>query len=297
MGFSIDKAQLTSQGRVVLGEWIESDLDSLSQSIHSLGQRTGCEPVQKGRVIVLRQTDCGDYFSAFKAALYHGKYDDMQNTERFLKRIVPSHHSYEAIRGESILFLYLGVGKLVYDALTMFTYGRHTRIAGGMRHSKPWGIEVPPDVVDRDSFIERNMDRVRRVACSTSSSDFGRWEALFELPSCYVMAPFVLEFSEEALVKKVFKQRLWEEGVGNRPAAMVLRDMWECCLEVDRKKFSTLYEYNGSHIEDWEECMRTLRDSRAPAHELLNYLRSLDDSVVEDLGAYGAVLSFARRAI
>ncbi len=293
--FTINKEQLLSTGRVALGEWIEKDLNDLSDNISFLAHKTGNLPIQHGRVIVLRHTDQGRLFSAFKSSLYHSKYDDMNNTSRFLSQIVPKHHSYEPIRGENILFLFVGVGKPVYDSLIIFSTGRPTRIAGGLRHSLPWGIEVPIEVEDRNEYLLRNMQKVREVI-NLANSDTQKPEikkqlaiARSELPVSYIMPPFILEFSEEALVKNVFKQRLWEPGADERTTLDVARDMWECCLALDEEKFSILFDYHGPHIEDWENTMRTLKNQNITIKDLLdlgnNYYSELTDTKLTVNGA------------
>ncbi|HBC93746.1 MAG TPA: hypothetical protein DCZ10_12850 [Pelotomaculum sp.] len=274
--FRINKEKLMLTGRVILGEWVEKDLNDLSDSISMLAGLTGNIPIQRGRVIVIRQTDQERLFSAFKSSLYHSKYNDMCNINRFLSKIVPSHHSYEPIRGENILFLFIGVGKPVYDNLITFSVGRPTRIAGGLRHSLPWGIEVPVETEDREAYLVRNMQRVRKVINLTS-----KWNqepevkkeleiARSELPVGYIMPPFIFEFSEETLVKNVFKQRLWEQGAHERTTFDIVKDMWDCCLALDEEKFNILSDYHGPQTVAWEKAMRTLRDKNLTLKELLN---------------------------
>jgi hypothetical protein len=73
------------------------------------------------------------------------------------------------------------------------------------------------------------------------------------------MPPFIMEFSEEALIKNVFTQRLFEKGAQGGTVEVV-NDMIECCLAIDREKWETLIDYHGPHIAAWEKVMRTLRD-------------------------------------
>ena len=112
--FSINKEELLLTGRVFLGEWVEKDLDDLSDSISMLASLTGTTPIQRGRVIVIRQTDRERLFSSFKSGFYHAKYNDLCNTSRFLSRIVPSHHAYTRLR-EKIFNLFI-LGKPVTTA-------------------------------------------------------------------------------------------------------------------------------------------------------------------------------------
>ncbi|RDB64427.1 hypothetical protein C1878_00800 [Gordonibacter sp. 28C] len=273
--FSIDRAALLKTGKVELGLWTDAYIDALSNSLDNLSILTGCEPLQKGRVIAVRQTDQGRLFSAFKSSLYHGKYDDMQNIDRFLTKIVPAHHSYEPIRGETILFLFVGVSKLVYDNLVTFTSGRPSRIAGGRHHTVPWGIEAPCKLAKDDVYIRENMQRVQNVVDLMQSGDLTKDKkirlemAINELPVNHIMAPFMLEFSEETLVTKVFKQRLWERASHKRASFDIVRNMWECCLELDAAKYQTLYDYHGPQNTIWTDLMRTLRNEQTTLYDLL----------------------------
>ncbi len=287
--YKISRKKILQTGRIILGDWVEKDLDDISNSISVLARITGDAPIQRGRVIVLRQTDQYRLFSAFKAALYHSKYSDMSNTNRFLAQIVTSFHSYEPIRGENILFLFIGVGKPVYDSLINFSVVRPTRIAGGLRHSLPWGIELPLAVKDREAFIARNMQKIRKVvelaSKKTPEMKTELEAARLEIPLCYIMPPFILEFSEEALVKNVFKQRLWEKGAQERTTFDVVKDMWECCLILDEEKFRTLSDYHGPHTVVWDQVMRMLRDSELTLTQLINlndiyYLESEKSSYI-----------------
>lgn len=302
--FSISREKLLSTGRVFFGEWVEKDLNDLSDSISMLVSLTGITPIQRGRVIVIRQTDQKRLFSAFKSGFYHAKYNDLCNTGRFLSKIVPSHHSYDPLKGENILFLFIGVGKPVYDSLITSSVGRPTRIAGGLRHSLPWGIEVPVETKEREAYLIRNMQRVRQVINVTSKREQkpeAKKElelALSELPVGYIMPPFLLEFSEEALVKNVFKQRLWEQGAQERTTFDVVKDMWDCCLALDEEKFNILLDYHGPQTVAWEEALRTLRDKNLTLKELLNlanafYAEREDKSITVDgsINVYDLLMS------
>ncbi len=291
--FILDREKLNDTGRVVLGEWIDEDLSALSSSIASLSEATGCAPVQCGRVIALRQTDNSSQFSAFKAALYHAKYEDMQNTARFLERIAAKHQTYEVLRGETILFLFVGVSKNTYDAMATLTQGRYGRMAGGLHHSLPWGIEIPYGIDNPETFADSTMQRVRDVvrlekqyrADGNEATRAALREARFNLPLCYLVSPFALEFSEEALVQHVFKQRLWEQGASAREETCVVDNMWQCCMKLDEAKYSALYDLCGPHTTKWEDTMRTLRDSGLTLGELLEKFDG-NTSVYEALCAF-----------
>lgn len=277
MTFMIDKKELTRTGRTALGYWTEEPMEELSEAVAFLSEGTGCKPVQRGRVIALRHTDTKGLFSAFKAALYHARYSDAANTDRFCRRIAAAHQSYEAIRGESVMFLFVGVGKTVYDALAMFGQGRLARISGGFHHSLPWGVEVPVQAQDRGAFVRRTMPAVEHVVelaeqCrSHPEAARALAEARYELPLCYLVPPFVMEFTEEALMTKVFPQRLWEKGVAQRDSGSVVEEMWECCCALD-DKFQRLYDENGPHVHQWADSMRAMRDGGLSAEELIRLL-------------------------
>lgn len=232
--------------------------------------------VQHGRVIALRATDYNRLSSAFKAALYLGKYNDMNNTERFLNKMVKAHHSYEPIRGENILFLFIGVGKPVYDHLVTYTVGRPTRIAGGQRANLPWGFEAPTELrqgASSDLFIEEGIERVKRIVQIVKGVDKEISKQQMQvarslLPVGYIMPPFLMEFSEEALVKHVFKQRIWENGAQGATVDIV-SDMWKCVMDLDPEKWSTLFDYHGPHIARWEKAIRTIRDKEITVKDLM----------------------------
>ena len=277
--FRIDREQLEASGRVVRGAWTEGWLDQVEGALDQLARATGHVPVQRGRVVAVRRTDVEGLYSALKTSLYHSRYDSMLDTTCFFRFLQPAHNSYEPFRGETILFLFLYVGKNVYDGLSMFTYGRPTRIIGGSRHSVPWGVEAAPTLAGRDAFVERHMQTMARVAeldalgKGRTAEQSAELESLrCELPVCYCMAPFLLEFSEEALVTKVFKQRLWERGVASRDTGIVAADMWECCKALDPKAFEAFYDYNGPHVTFWEDSMRRLRESDVSVHDLMTAL-------------------------
>jgi len=271
--FKLNREELIKSQRIILGDWVNEDLDNIEVALQKLESLTGTKVVQRGRVIAFRSTDTDRLYSAFKAATYLGKYDDMQNIDRFLFKMVKSHHSYEPIRGEEIAFLYIGVGKPVYDHIITYTAGRNTRIAGGQRANLPWGIEVPVETKDKEGYINRNWQRIENVI-----NLIGKGEeqpevkeqlqaARSELPVGYIMPPFIYEFSEEALAKHVFRQRLWEQGAQGGTVD-IINNMWECCLELDNEKWGTLLEYHGPHTVAWEKAMRTLRDKQYTFKEL-----------------------------
>jgi hypothetical protein len=272
--FKINRNELTKTERVLLGDWTEEYLQQIEDQINNLIKVTDTKVVQKGRVIALRFTDINRLFSAFKAGVYLGKYDDLDNDERFLTKMVKAHHSYEPIRGESVLFLFIGVGKPIYDHLVTYSVGRYTRIAGGQRANLPWGLEIPVETKDREGYAKRNWQRIEDVINLTGNGDEEPQvkeqiqSARSELPVGYVMPPFLMEFSEEALIKSVFRQRLFEKGAQGA-TINVVDDMIQCCLEVDPVKWETLIDYHGSHTVGWEKAMRTLRDKEYNLGDLI----------------------------
>ncbi len=250
-------------------------LDNIERAINACYTEKGFKVVQHGRVIALRATDMDRLSSAFKAGLYLGKYDDMENTERFLTKMVKAGHSYEPIRGENVLFLYIGVGKPVYDHMVTYTVGRPTRIAGGQRANLPWGFEIPSELKgDNTKFFDAGMEAVNYIIGLTKETDgeLGKQQiqvARSLLPVGYIMPPFLFEFTEEALVKSIFRQRLWEKGAQGATVDIV-NDMWKCVLQLDEEKWTTLLDYHGPHIARWEKAMRTLRDKPITFGELTN---------------------------
>lgn len=277
--FTIDRLQL-KKDRIKYTDLLPIDeyLDNIEKAINACYTEKGFKVVQHGRVIALRATDMDRLSSAFKAGLYLGKYDDMENTERFLSKMVKAGHSYEPIRGENVLFLYIGVGKPVYDHMVTYTVGRPTRIAGGQRANLPWGFEVPAELKgDMTKFIDAGMDGVDYIIGLTKESDgeMGKQQiqvARSLLPVGYIMPPFLFEFTEEALVKSVFKQRLWEKGAQGATVD-VINDMWECMLQLDKEKWETLLDYHGPHTDRWAKAMRTLRDKPITFDEFTIELR------------------------
>ncbi|MCR8641383.1 hypothetical protein NV379_01825 [Paenibacillus sp. N1-5-1-14] len=271
--FKLNHDELIKSERVILGDWVNDDLNYLESALQELEALTGTKVIQKGRVIAFRSTDTSKLFSAFKAAAYLGRYNDMKNTDRFSNKMVKSHHSYEPIRGESVSFLYVGVGKPNYDHLVTYSVGRNTRIAAGQRANLPYGIEVPVETKDKEGYVSRNWQRILDVinVCGKGDQTPEVKEQLqsarSELPVGYIMPPFIFEFSEEALAKNVFRQRLWEQGAQGATIEIV-NDMWECCLELDKDKWENLMDYHGSHTVMWEKAMRTLRDKRYTINEL-----------------------------
>jgi hypothetical protein len=294
--FKLNQQELIKTQRIILGDWVNDDLDNIEVALQNLESLTGTKIVQQGRVIAYRSTDQGRLFSAFKAATYLGKYDDMDNVDRFLSKMVKSHHSYEPIRGEEISFIYIGVGKPIYDHIITYTAGRYTRIAGGQRANLPWGIEVPVETKDKSGYVERNWQRIVDVI-----NIIGKGEdkpevkeqlqaARSELPVGYIMPPFIYEFSEEALAKHVFRQRLWEQGAQGGTVDIV-KDMWECCLELDQEKWTTLIDYHGSHTVGWEKAMRTLRDKQYTFKDLWNMHFDKHGSVDLDAPLYDIIIN------
>ncbi|WP_103110578.1 hypothetical protein [Brevibacillus reuszeri] len=296
--FQVDRNDLTKTGRVYFGEWASLLLDRLEASLIHLYSERFINPVQHGRVIAIRSTDTDRVFSAFKAALYLSKYDDMDNRGRFLNNMVKAGHSYEPIRGESIMFLFIGVGKPVYDHLITYSVGRTGRIAGGQRANLPWGYEVPVEAKQRDIYVQAAMPLIRKAAELTSRDGDTPSEQLQAarslLPVGYIMPPFLLEFSEEALAKHIFPQRLWQAGAQGATVDVV-NDMWQCCLEIDRVKWETLYDYHGPHIQAWEKAMRTLRDKNLSLWQILEW-NGVEDKLnanILDLPLYEMIMATA----
>ncbi len=241
---------------------VEEHLDNIERFINECYTSDGWTVVQHGRVVALRATDESRLSSAFKASLYLGKYNDMANRDRFSKSMVSAGHSYEPIRGENVLFLFIGIGKPVYDHLVTYTVGRPTRIAGGQRANVPWGFELPVEAKNKGEY-EEELERIRTVIRLAKQDKAEQMQAArAKLPVGYIMPPFLMEFSEEALIKSVFRQRLFEKGAQGATVE-VASDMLECCLQVDRQKWETLIDYHGPHIAQWEKAMRSLRKDGA----------------------------------
>ncbi|MCL6445456.1 MAG: hypothetical protein K6T83_18710 [Alicyclobacillus sp.] len=262
---------------------VEKHLDNIERFINVCFVEDGWTVVQHGRVVLLRSTDESRLSSAFKASLYLGKYNDMANTDRFLKSMVASGHSYEPIRGENMLFLFIGIGKPVYDHLVTYTVGRPTRIAGGQRANVPWGFELPVEAKHPEEY-EEELERIRTVIRLAKQEKIEQMQAArAKLPVGYIMPPFLMEFSEEALIKSVFRQRLFEKGAQGATVDVV-GDMLECCLKVDREKWEFLIDYHGPHMQQWEKAMRTLRKERYTLGQLAELAGiSLEEALQGDL--------------
>jgi len=240
---------------------VEEHLDNIEHFINVCFVEDGWKVAQHGRVVALRSTDESRLSSAFKASLYLGKYNDMDNTDRFLYSMVSAGHSYEPIRGENVLFLFIGAGKPVYDHLVTYTVGRPTRIAGGQRANVPWGFELPVEAKNPEEY-QAELERIRDVIRLAKQEHAEQMQAArAKLPVGYIMPPFLMEFSEEALIKNVFRQRLFEKGAQGATVEIVA-DMLEACLAVDREKWELLIDYHGPHTAQWEKAMRTLRKER-----------------------------------
>ncbi|GGJ01728.1 hypothetical protein GCM10010885_08680 [Alicyclobacillus cellulosilyticus] len=250
---------------------IAQHLDNLERYINVCYVDQGWQVRQHRRVVALRATDQSRLSSAFKASLYLGKYHDMANTDRFLRSMVAAGHSYEPIRGETVLFLYIGVGKPVYDHLVTYTVGRPTRIAGGQRANVPWGFELPVEAKHPEEY-EEELERIREVIRLAKLERAEQLQAArAKLPVGYIMPPFLLEFSEEALIKHVFRQRLFEKGAQGATVEVV-SDMLEAVLQIDREKWEFLIDYHGPHIDQWQKAMRTLRKERYTVADLARQL-------------------------
>ncbi len=259
--FTIDREAILGNPRLkFLSDLVPVDehLVNIEKFINLCYVEEGWTVAQHGRVIALRTTDESRLSSAFKASLYLGKYNDMANTKRFLTSMVAAGHSYEPIRGETVLFLFIGIGKPVYDHLVTYTVGRPTRIAGGQRANVPWGFELPVEARNPSEY-EEELERIRNVIRLAKQDRAEQMQAArAKLPVGYIMPPFLMEFSEEALIKTVFRQRLFEKGAQGATVEVV-SDMLQACLKVDEEKWTFLIDYHGPHLQQWEKAMRTLR--------------------------------------
>ncbi len=259
--FTLDKSAILTHDRLKFLDDvvpIEEHLDNIEKFIRICYEEQGWHVAQSRRVIALRATDEDRLSSAFKASLYLGKYRDMANTNRFLQNMVAAGHSYEPIRGETVLFLYIGVGKTVYDHLVTYTVGRPTRIAGGQRANVPWGFELPVEAKNPAEYDEE-LERIRNVIRLAKQDRVEQMQAArAKLPVGYIMPPFLMEFSEEALIRTVFRQRLFERGAQGATVDVVT-DMLNACLQIDEEKWSFLIDYHGPHLQQWEKAMRSLR--------------------------------------
>jgi hypothetical protein len=281
--FKLDRDAILNHPRLM---WLEEDivpikqhLDNIEHFLNVCFAWEGHTVAQHGRVIVCRVTDESRLSSAFKASIYLGKYNDMANTNRFLKSMVSAGHSYEPIRGENVLFLFIGVGKPVYDHLVTYTVGRPSRIAGGQRANIPWGFEIPVEAKNRELY-ETALGLVREVARIAKQDKVEQMQAIRStLPVGYIMPPFLLEFSEEALIKNVFRQRLFEKGAQGATQEVVA-DMLKALHKIDPVKWEFLEDYHGTHTVAWEQAMRKLRNTK----------KSFSD-IVEEAGLAGMPLT------
>lgn len=279
MGFVLNRDSILKNERTSFIDGvvdIHGYLDDLEKFINICFEETGLKPLQSGRVVALRATDRDRLVSAFKSAIYLGKYNNMDNVTRFLTKMVSAGHSYEPIRGESVLFLYIGVGKPVYDHLITYSVGRTTRIAGGQRANLPWGYEVPFEAknVEMDIMMKTGIEQVHMVANMTKGLDEEVSKQQIQvarslLPVGYIMPPFLLEFSEEALIKNVFTQRIFERGAQGATVEVV-KDMWNLVMMIDEEKWSHLYDHHGPHTFGWEKAMRTIRDKNLTVADLID---------------------------
>jgi hypothetical protein len=273
--FRIDMNQICKNDGIHLNPDRVKDIQLIEKYIQTNFVDEGWTPVQHGRVIVLRATDRGRKSSAFSASLYLGKYTEMDDINRF-QRMVKMGHSYEPIRGESISFLYIGVSKPAYDHLITYTV-RNRRIAGGLRANEPWGFVVPYEAKDKQTYIQIAMEQLERCQslirrAQTETSEEVRNEQLQAVRSLYptgvILPPFQFDFSEEALVKNIFRQRIWEKGAQGETADVV-NDMWKAVRSLDPEKWDLLYDYHGPHIVSHLKAMRTLRDKKMTLGQLL----------------------------
>ena len=233
--FKLDTAQILREG-VHLTPAALAALPAIEKAVNDCFTATGQTPVQRGRVIALRQTDAGGLSSAFSAALYLAKYDDAANTDR-LRRMVDAGHSFEPLRGESISFLFVGVGKPTYDHLVTYTI-RQRRVCGGMRANPPWGYTVPHEAKDKLRIAQEMALAVERYTALVSDGEQPQ-AARSILPAGIILPPFQLDFSEEALSKNIFKQRVWEPGAQGETKEIV-SDMLECCKALNPEKWGML---------------------------------------------------------
>ncbi|QGG47678.1 hypothetical protein [Heliorestis convoluta] len=299
--FMIDIEALTKNSNVHLNQERIDDIKNIEKFINENYVAEGYRPVQSGRVIVLRNTDKGRKSSAFASALYLGKYDDMNNTDRFLKGMVRAGHSYEPIRGETISFLYICVGKPTYDHLITYTI-RNRRVAGGLRANKPWGFVIPEEAKDKQVY-RRLMES--QLACCEAlvqgaerEKDEGkRAEQLQAVRSLYptgvIVPPFMLDFSEEALAKHIFKQRIWEKGAQGETVEIV-QDMYDALYQLDPEKWSCIKEYHGPHIVSHNRAMQKLREQRPKLGQLLKQIKN-DQTDVYDLDVYELLMTTVGR--
>jgi hypothetical protein len=151
--FKLDAAQISGGKGVHLTSYALAPLPAIEQAVNDCFVMTGEKPVQRGRVIALRHTDKGGLSSAFSASLYMGKYGDAANRVR-LEKMLDAGHSFEPLRGESVSFLFVGVGKPTYDHLVTYTI-RQRRVCGGMRANAPWGFVVPHEAKNPDAILKR----------------------------------------------------------------------------------------------------------------------------------------------
>lgn len=279
---------------------IESMLDNIEKYINICFADEGCDVVQSGRVIAVRSTDKNRLSSAFKSAVYLGKWDDMDNRDRFLNGMVKTGHSYEPIRGEHVAFLFVGVGRPVYDHLITYSVGRSARISAGQRANLPWGYETPLESKTPEMFMSIGLNQVREVVHMVRGENEATGKQQIQaarslLPVGFIMPPFLYEFSEEALVH-IFQQRLWEPGAQGATKEVVA-DMLGCMKMIDQTKWDVLQDYHGPHLRQWNKVMRTLRDKRTSVGDLLNALESrgiiatTDEQNLEHIDLYDAIMT------
>ncbi|WJJ55314.1 hypothetical protein QB910_000070 [Dabrowskivirus KKP3916] len=276
--FKLDREAILNHPRTLFLEDdilpINDYLDNIEHYLNVCYAFEGNTVVQHGRVIIARTTDETRLSSAFKSSIYLGKYNDMANTKRFLDNMVTAHHSYEPIRGENVLFLYIGVGKPVYDHLVTYSVGRPSRIAGGQRANVPWGFEVPVEAKNKDLYYA-SLDTVKAVAVLAKKERQEQMQAARSmLPVGYIMPPFMMEFTEEALIKNVFKQRLFEKGAQGATQEVVA-DMLKALHMIDPEKWERLEDYHGTHIQRWEKAMRTMRNKRPTVEDFYQSIKGM----------------------
>lgn len=235
MKFRIDLSQIQGDD-LYLTDQAVSSIPAIEEAINRCFVSVGDIPIQHGRVIALRHTDRQGLSSAFSSSLYMGKYDDANNVNR-LYNIIESGHSFDALRGESISFLFIGVSKVAYDHLVSYTV-RNRRICGGMRANAPWGFVIPTEAQDKNIYI-KNMKMYMDIYMTAIKQGETTQAARALLPASFVFPPFQIDFNEEALAKHVFKQRIWQAGAQGETKNVVF-SMYQCCKTINPDKWQIL---------------------------------------------------------
>lgn len=281
--FKIDIEAIRKNENVQMFDWCDEEIRKIEGFINECYVAEGWEPVQHGRVIALRSTDKGRKSSAFAAAMYLAKYDDMANENRFINGMLRAGHSYEPIRGETVTFLFLGVSKPTYDHLITYTL-RNRRVAASFRANVPWGFAVPHEAKNKQKYRVA-MQTMLNYAEATHEEGEQLQAVRSMYPAGVLLPPFMFDFSEEALVKNVFTQRVWRRGVQGETAE-ICRDMLECMKLVDPVKWAALEEYHGAHTEAHGKVMRNLRDNRPSLADILGKAKTPIPTNIEEIDVY-----------